>query len=75
MEVALIKACQAPSVKGTLDEGLRNAVNMVFAVLPVVMAIGTFALMVAEYTPLFQWLGQLFIPFLKLLQIFYYVLW
>ena len=69
IEVALIKACQAPSVKGTLDEGLRNAVNMVFAVLPVVMAIGTFALMVAEYTPLFQWLGQPFIPFLKLLQI------
>jgi nucleoside recognition membrane protein YjiH len=33
IEVALIKACRAPSVKGTLDEGLRNAVNMVFAVL------------------------------------------
>jgi nucleoside recognition membrane protein YjiH len=70
IEVALIKACQAPSVKGTLDEGMKNALmNMVFAVLPVVMAIGTFALMVAEYTPLFQWLGQPFIPFLKLLQI------
>jgi nucleoside recognition membrane protein YjiH len=69
IEVALIKACQAPSLKSTLDEGLRNVANMVFAVLPVVMAIGTFALMVAEYTPLFQWLGQPFIPFLKLLQI------
>jgi nucleoside recognition membrane protein YjiH len=69
IEVAFIKACQAPSVKGTLDEGIKNALNMVFAVLPVVMAIGTSALMVAEYTPLFQWLGQPFIPFLKLLQI------
>ena len=69
IEAALIKACQATSVKSTLDEGLRNAANMVFAVLPVVMAIGTFALMVAEYTPLFQWLGQPFIPFLKFLQI------
>ncbi len=69
IEVALVKAYQAPSVKGTLDEGLKNALNMVFAVLPVIMAIGTSALMVAEYTPLFQWLGQPFIPFLKLLQI------
>jgi nucleoside recognition membrane protein YjiH len=69
LEVALIKAYQAPSVKGTLDEGLKNVLNMVFAVLPVVMAIGTLALMVTENTPLFQWLGQPFIPFLKLLQI------
>ena len=69
LEVALIKAYQAPSLKGTLDEGLKNVLNMVFAVLPVVMAIGTLALMVAEYTPLFQWLGQPFIPLLKFLQI------
>ena len=69
LEVALIKAYQAPSVKGTLDEGLKNVLNMVFAVLPVVMAIGTLALVVAEYTPLFQWLGHPFIPLLKLLQI------
>ena len=69
IEVALIKAYRAPSVKETLEEGVKNALDMVFAVLPVVMAIGTFALMVAEYTPLFQWLGQPFIPFLELLQI------
>lgn len=69
IEVALIKAYKAPGVKGTLSEGIKNALDLVFTVLPVVMAIGTFALMVAEYTPLFQWLGQPFIPFLKLLQI------
>lgn len=69
IKVALIKADNAPGVKGTLEEGIKNSLNMVFAVLPVVMAIGTFAMIVAEYTPLFRWLGVPFIPLLELLQI------
>jgi nucleoside recognition membrane protein YjiH len=42
---------------------------MVLGVLPVIMAIGTMALVIAENTPIFDWLGQPFIPFLELLQI------
>ncbi|HZG72201.1 MAG TPA: hypothetical protein VEY51_11770, partial [Chondromyces sp.] len=38
-------------------------------VAPIVMAMGTIALIIAEYTPVFQWLGMPFIPLLELLQI------
>ncbi|MCK8104999.1 MAG: YjiH family protein [Pseudoalteromonas tetraodonis] len=69
LDVALTKAEKAPGFKGTIEEGLHNAFDMVFAVLPVVMAVGTFALIIAEYTPIFQYLGMPFIPFLELLQI------
>ena len=63
LDVALTKAEKAPGLKGTLEEGIHNAFDMVFAVLPVVMAVGTFALIIAEYTPIFQYLGMPFIPF------------
>lgn len=69
LDVALAKAHSSPGFKGTLKEGLHNAFDMVFAVLPVVMAVGTFALIIATYTPIFQYLGMPFIPFLELLQI------
>ncbi len=69
LDIALAKADKSPGVVGTLKEGVHNALDMVFAVLPVVMAVGTFALIIAEYTPLFQYLGMPFIPFLELLQV------
>ncbi|WP_273048341.1 YjiH family protein [Pseudoalteromonas sp.] len=69
LDVALAKAHKAPGFIGTVKEGLHNAFDMVFAVLPVVMAVGTFALIIAEYTPVFQYLGMPFIPFLELLQV------
>ncbi|KJY82852.1 membrane protein [Vibrio galatheae] len=67
MNLALNKASQVKSVKGVFGEGVRNAVDMVFGVLPVVMGLGTIALVVAEYTSVFSLLGQPFIPFLELL--------
>ena len=69
LDVALAKADKAPGFVGTVKEGVHNALDMVFAVLPVVMAVGTFALIIAEYTPIFQYLGMPFIPFLELLQV------
>jgi nucleoside recognition membrane protein YjiH len=69
LSVALEKAEKAPGVKGTVKEGMTNALDMVFAVLPVVMAVGTFALIIAEYTPIFQYLGMPFVPYLELLQV------
>ncbi|KGY14112.1 membrane protein [Vibrio tubiashii] len=69
MSLALDKAQQVKSVKGVFGEGVRNAVDMVFGVLPVVMGLGTIALIVAEYTSVFSILGQPFIPLLELLRI------
>ncbi|MFC4076871.1 YjiH family protein [Salinithrix halophila] len=52
-----------------LKGGLQNVLDMWMGVVPVVMALGTVALIVAEYTPFFRWLGAPFIPLLSLLQI------
>ena len=69
LDKALAKANQVTSLRAVFIDGLKNAVDMVFGVLPVVMAIGTVALVIAENTPLFNYLGMPFIPFLELLQI------
>ncbi|MEZ8915018.1 YjiH family protein [Vibrio lentus] len=67
LELAVNKASQVKSAKSVFGEGVRNAVDMVFGVLPVVMSLGTMALVIAEYTSVFSFLGQPFIPFLELL--------
>ncbi|WP_394129556.1 YjiH family protein [Shewanella maritima] len=67
--LALQRAENAGGVKRLLSEGVKNAVDMVFGVIPVVMAIGTVALILAEHTPIFTYLGMPFIPLLELLQI------
>lgn len=69
LEQALSKAAEVKSLRHVITEGVKNAVDMIFGVLPVVMAIGTVALVIAENTPVFSILGLPFIPFLELLQI------
>lgn len=50
-------------------EGIKNVVDMWLGVLPVVMGMATLALIIAEYTSLFQILGLPFVPILQLLQV------
>ena len=69
IEQALQKAANTSGFKGTFIDGLKNVLDMVFGVIPVVMAIGTIALVIAEYTPVFEYLGYPFIPFLEWLHI------
>lgn len=66
---ALDKASNSPSIKTFLEEGIKNVLDMWFGVLPVVMGLATIALIVAEYTPIFEVLGLPFIPYLNLLQV------
>ncbi len=49
--------------------GGQNVLDMWMGVIPIVMAIGTVALIVAEYTPVFEFIGAPFILILNLLQI------
>lgn len=69
LDQALIKATNACGFKETLKDGFKNVLDMLFAVIPVVMAIGTVALIIAEYTPIFEYLGYPFIPLLEWLHI------
>ena len=69
LELALEKGGKAPNVLEFLVEGVENVAEMWFGTLPVILAMGTIALIVAEYTPVFQILGMPFIPLYKLLMI------
>ncbi|WP_067662131.1 YjiH family protein [Ferrimonas marina] len=66
---AIGRAKQVKSLGSVAREGVHNAADMILGVLPVVMAVGTVALVIAETTPLFNWLGAPFVPLLELLQI------
>lgn len=64
---AVSKARQHGGASSFIREGLKNIIDLWIGVIPVVMAIGTIAVALAEYTPLFKWLGWPFIPLLQLL--------
>ncbi|QFT91023.1 Nucleoside recognition [Bacillus sp. THAF10] len=66
---AVERASQNKSVGAFFRDGFRNVLDMWMGVAPIVMAFGTIALILAEFTPLFTWLGMPFIPLLQLLQI------
>mgnify|MGYP001309524601 CR=1 FL=1 len=52
-----------------LKGGYQNVLDMWVGVVPVIMSFGTTALILAEYTPLFKWIGSPFVPLLTLLQV------
>ena len=66
---ALNKAEENSSIKNILLDGFKNVLDMWIGVLPVVMAMGGIAVIIAEYTTFFQLLGMPFIPLLELLRI------
>ncbi|WP_434360424.1 YjiH family protein [Parasalinivibrio latis] len=68
-QCAIERASKIRSISDVVKEGVHNAIDMVFGVLPVVMAIGTIALIVAEYTSVFTVLGMPFVPLLEALHI------
>jgi len=71
--LAVKKAEESGSVKNLIVNGTHTVLDMWMGVMPVIMAFGTIALIVAETTPLFKWLGVPFIPILKLFRIPYAV--
>ena len=49
--------------------GGSNALEMWLAVIPIILAVGTIAVIIAENTDLFTWLGYPFVPVLEVLQV------
>ncbi len=56
-------------VKQFFEGALKNAAGMWFGVLPVVMCIGTLALVLANHTTIFDMLGLPFLPLLQVLDV------
>lgn len=66
---AVKRAENSPSFLDIIKNGCRTVIDMYFALLPLVMAWGTLALIVAEYTPFFTIISYPVVFILKLLQI------
>lgn len=65
---ALARATHA-SAQEAGKNGFRNVLEMWLAVIPIVVTLGTTMIIIAEHTPVFQWLGLPFIPILELMQV------
>ena len=66
---ALDRAANAPSSRELVQRVGRNVAEIWLSLIPVVMGLGTTALILAEYTPVFTWLGAPIAPILNLLQL------
>lgn len=69
LQQAVDRAGKNNSISKFFKDGSKNVLDMWLGVTPVVMALGTVALIAAQYTPIFKWLGVPFIPLLNLLGI------
>ncbi len=67
MDLALKRVAEHQGIGQFLKSGTKNCLTMWFGILPTVMAVGTIALILANYTPIFDYLGLPFKPLLQLL--------
>lgn len=66
---AVQRANANPSPVQMVKIGVHNVVDIWLGLLPLVMAIGTVSLAIAEFTPIFNWLSYPFVPLLEALQL------
>jgi len=59
----------APPLWRNVWTNLRDGVLMTMAILPSILSIGLLGLVLATFTPVFDWLGYLFVPFTWALQL------
>ncbi|MBB3231895.1 YjiH family protein [Halomonas stenophila] len=67
--MAVARAEQAPGPRQLLRHALFNVADIFFGLLPLVIAIGTVALVLAEFTPLFTWLSTPMVPVLEWMRV------
>jgi len=60
---------QAPSLGANIWGNLRDGLLMAMAILPSILSIGLLGLVLAEFTPIFDWIGYIFYPFTYALQL------
>lgn len=53
----------APSLWRNIADNVRDGFKMAMAILPSILSIGLLGLVLARYTPVFDWVGYLFAPF------------
>jgi nucleoside recognition membrane protein YjiH len=58
-------AGETESLSSMVVDNIKAGLNMAFAVIPSITSVGLLGLVLAEYTPLFDWFGYIFYPFFK----------
>lgn len=66
---AVTRAQSMPKLGQVFKSSTKNLFDIYFGLIPVVFAIGTIGLGLAEYTPVFNWLATPLVPLLEWLQI------
>ncbi|MGP4060686.1 YjiH family protein [Halobacillus sp. H74] len=69
VEKALHKASEVKGIKEVSKQGIQTVLDIYFALIPLVMALGTVALIIAEFTPFFTYLSLPIVPVLQWMQI------
>lgn len=62
-----LEACsKAPSIVDGIKQNFIDGINMALGIAPSLMSVGFLGLLIAEYTPVFKWIGFIFVPFAML---------
>lgn len=60
---AMVSAKYAPSLGKNILVNVWDGLKMAMAILPSILSVGLIGLVLARHTPIFDWLGYLFVPF------------
>ncbi|MBX9973880.1 YjiH family protein [Cytobacillus firmus] len=66
---AMDTAAQSPALWINIRDNLKDGFVMTMSILPSIMSVGLLGLVLAEFTPVFDWLGYIFYPFTALVQL------
>ena len=69
VEKGVERAEKAPSILGLIQSGFRTVIDVYFSLMPIVLLLGTLALIIAEYTSVFSILSKPLVPIFTLLQV------
>jgi len=68
-EEAKVTVSHSPRLFENIWINIKDGFLMAMAILPSILSIGLLGLVLAEYTPVFDWIGYIFYPFTALLQL------
>lgn len=66
---AMDTVSKAPTFAQNIVTNVRDGLMMAMAILPSILSIGLLGLVLAEFTPVFDWIGYIFYPFTWMLQL------
>lgn len=69
VERGIERAKKAPGISGLVISGFKTVFDVYFSLMPIVLLLGTSALIIAEYTPLFTILSKPLVPIFNLLAV------